>query len=164
MWDSSDNGAVIWNNYLPLCGAIKKKRDSAFDVCGGGIFLLYHNYGGYRTQFISSWICNSFMGMAYSAGIVFFACYHEDLLEQHFEKPVSKKILRFIRYIGKASYHIFLVQQLWFCISFPLRDRIRIRYAYIIDLSICIILGCAFYFIYSLIEGRMGKKVKINPS
>ncbi len=104
------------------------------------------------------------MGMAYSAGIVFFACYHEDLLEQHFEKPVSKKILRFIRYIGKASYHIFLVQQLWFCISFPLRDRIRIRYAYIIDLSICIILGCAFYFIYSLIEGRMGKKVKINPS
>lgn len=131
---------------------------------GGGIFLLYHNYGGYRTQFISSWICNSFMGMAYSAGIVFFACYHEDLLEQLFEKPVSKKILRFIRYIGKASYHIFLVQQLWFCISFPLRDRIRIRYAYIIDLSICIILGCAFYFIYSLIEGRMGKKVKINPS
>ena len=39
MWDSSDNGAVIMNNYFPLCGAIKKKRDSAFDVCGGGYFF-----------------------------------------------------------------------------------------------------------------------------
>lgn len=41
MRDSSDNGAAVWNNYLPLCGAIKKKCDSVFDVCGGGVFFYY---------------------------------------------------------------------------------------------------------------------------
>lgn len=44
----------------------------------GLVFLLYHNFGGYKTQFVTSWICNSFICMAYSSGIVFLL-YHEKI-------------------------------------------------------------------------------------
>lgn len=58
------------------------------------------------------------------------------------------KIIEVIEYIGKATYHIFLVQQLYFCTIFYNRGDTGIIWASIFDICICVVTGCLFYYGY----------------
>lgn len=56
---------------------------------------------------------------------------------------------------------IFLMQQLWFCIKFPYRMQMRVRYACVLDIIICVFTGVAFYYLHNY-AGKSMRKAKIG--
>ena len=55
--------------------------------------------------------------------------------------------VRVFSYIGEATYHIFLVQQVWFALNMYNKwgGPMGLIQDSLLDLGVCIILGCMFY-------------------
>ena len=114
--------------------------------------------GGYSTQLVVSWTNSSYIGIFYGIGIVSFVILKEDrwvLLQK--KHRIFRSISDRIQYIGRASFHIFLFQQLYFYFRvYKYGDVLGTRTFMIIDLFICILGGVLFYFF----EGLMRKNSK----
>lgn len=115
----------------------------------GFLFLLSYTYLGYEPFLIKSWMPTSFMAAPYAAGIVFFFIKVEDRLAQLCDDNILFKCLS---YIGDSSYHIMLVQQTFFSSDieeYLMQYVIDIPLA-LIEVFICVLMGCLFYKILSI--------------
>lgn len=148
-------GILIYKYYERLKGTVIPHICLAIGI----ILLLWRTYGGYSTQLVVFWINSSYIGIFYAIGIVSLVILNEDkwiFLQKRNKMFTNISVL--IQYIGKASFHIFLFQQLYFCFGFyKYGDILGTRIFMIIDLFICIFGGLLFYFFESI----MRKKFKV---
>ncbi len=119
----------------------------------GGVFLLWIAYGGYDTQIIKSWQVSSIAAVPYMGGIIsYFVICEEN--GKGLNLRLVKSIGCLLKNMGKASYHIFLLQQLWFSIDWKYRSNFRIRYVTVIDIFLCVLFGYIFYLVESRVNCR----------
>lgn len=89
----------------------------------------------------------------YSAAFVFGIITLEEKIELlNEENAFVNKLLGVVSYISKASFHIFLTQQLYFCFDNYIRSKMNILEASILDIVICIVMGCLFYCLHKKCE------------
>lgn len=98
----------------------------AFSV--GLLFLFWYTFGSYQPQIVGGWITNSFASSFYAAGIVYWFILGENAWIKVKEKgKITRMTVSAIELLGKASYHIFLVQQIWFSLNISYRNLLRVR-------------------------------------
>ena len=73
------------------------------------------------------------------------------------------KNIRFkpVEIIGKASYHIFLVQMVWYYLAYERIASWNIYWALVINLVICIGVGITFYLIETPLNELINRKIFI---
>lgn len=132
----------------------------------GAIFLIKCSHLGYKPAFISLFANSSFAAVPYTAGIVYFTMSHEEDLQRLSEKnPVCKLLSKALCFIGDATYHILLVNQLYFESMYILiGGRWGLAKDSLKDLSICIIGGCLFYAADCACRDFMRKRKKLVSS
>lgn len=140
---------------------LKKSVIPALFFVFGSVFLIHYTFLGYKPQLVGSWITSSFASIPYAAGIVYFMIARENLWQKITNSNiVMKRLSGCIQYIGNATYHIFLVQQLYFCLS-PhelvggskgmIKDSLM-------DLCLCISIGCVFFAIENKCRVLLSKR------
>lgn len=118
-------------------------------VLGAGV-LIWNCGGGYQLQFTASWLSSSFAVVPYSAAIVWLVVSKEDKLQLlSKQSSLINRFIKGIEFVGKATYHIFLVQQFYFCLNLYNRTNIRLSQASVIDICACVTAGCIFYTCYN---------------
>lgn len=90
------------------------------------------SYYGYVPQIFSKWTVTSLPTVFWAFGLVLIGFRFLNTKKSNF-------LLITFGIIGKASYHIFLTQMVYFAWSF-------VHFGFIINSLICIIVGVAFYF------------------
>ena len=81
----------------------------------------------------------------------------------YFPKQANNKISKSLTYIGKCSYHIYLIQMVWFGILFLIGIDLFIIYENLlillfISFVFCFILGILFYELNNYVELKLNKK------
>lgn len=91
---------------------------------------------------------SSFAVVPYAAAGVYLVISQEEKIRLLGKRNFgAKKFFNIISFISRATYHIFLVQQLYFCFDIYSKEGMRLREAGILDIGICIIIGCLFYYL-----------------
>ncbi len=128
-------------------------------IVGVGV-LIWYSWGEYHLQFVSSWVSSSFAVMPYSAAIVWFIIVKEERLRILYQKYLfANRLFGMMMKIGKSTYHIFLVQQLYFCLNIYDRKSISLLQASLIDVFVCVIFGYIFYWCYTKCEMVFKRKM-----
>ncbi|MDH6603154.1 peptidoglycan/LPS O-acetylase OafA/YrhL [Bacilli bacterium PM5-9] len=128
----------------------------------GFIFILGYNYLGYTPKIYFNWSnASSFPVALYAYGIVFIL--YKGYIR--FEKKFNNFFFNFFSLLGKASYHIFLFQMLFYG---PLTDikynvdglikKFNFYPSLIICIIICLIGGLLFYYFEQWIRKKINKK------
>lgn len=139
---------IAFGCYLYLGG---KKRNPviAFGGCAGCIFIILVKYAGYSPEILRYWSGTSFLA----------AMYIMPLMGKLLVSPVCASLrCGSLERLGRASYHIFLVQMMYYCfLSEPIYRIIKIRAAaLVVDVCLCLFGGYLFY----LAEGRFTANIK----
>lgn len=107
-----------------------------------GLYLYFHQYQNFSLPYIRpEWQAQMFLSFPYAALVIYAAIVS-------FPQQSDHIVLRTIALIGKASYHIFLVQVLYFGL---IQDDKNI----VLNLAVCLLTGLVFY----RLESAMSKKV-----
>lgn len=114
------------------------------------MFITSIYYWGYTPKIISYWTGTSFIASFYIIPIAMI------LLSR-----VRNVRLKLLEIIGKASYHIFLAQMVWYIfgtgfISIYIANRLS---QIVCNIIVCLILGVVFYYIETPINKYINKKV-----
>ena len=127
-----------------------RKKLSVILFCIGFLFITSIYYWGYTPKIISYWTGTSFIASFYIIPIAMI------LLSR-----VRNVRLKLLEIIGKASYHIFLAQMVWYIfgtgfISIYIANRLS---QIVCNIIVCLILGVVFYYIETPINKYINKKV-----
>lgn len=116
-----------------------------------GVFYIYcYSYLQYTFPIITYWTGTSFIACFYIIPLSMFGI---DKLKNIRFKPVE--------IIGKASYHIFLVQMVWYYLAHERIASWNIYWALVINLVICIGVGITFYLIETPLNELINRKYYI---
>lgn len=120
---------------------------------GGGIYVFLTYYKGYTFLPYYYW-------KIVSAPMMFYGLFFVIIFLKYFNKETEKILEKMVILISKASYHIFLVQMVYFGIlKFKLYNN---ELDYFIDLFICIGIGILYFFIEPKITNLLSFLVKIG--
>ncbi len=128
------------NNLLPL-----------FCIFSGIVYLLFINYFNYDFRLVASWKNTSLFVAPYAFGLVYY-------LMRLFDKIKGQNlIVKSIMQIGKSSYHIFLVQMLYYSSLYEaqITKNVPMILGLVINLLVCISVGCLFRVAESKIRGLL---------
>mgnify|MGYP000982554707 FL=1 len=119
----------------------------------GMFYMIDVTYLGYTPVIFTNWITTSFPTAFFAFGLLI-------ILKFVFKDGISKEIDYIFSLIGKASYHIYLVQMVYY---FSGLGYIFSSYrGIIINVLVCIIIGIVFYKTESLIKSKVrNKKIKL---
>ena len=125
------------NNFIPiLC------------IFSGAIYLIFINYFGYKTHLITSWENTSLFAAPLAFGFVYY-------LMHLFDKIKNKNfITNFFTKTGQATYHIFLVQMVYYDTHYQniINEGMSIPLGLLVNVFICIGAGILFWFLESKIR------------
>lgn len=108
---------------------------------GSGLYLYLHQYYGlYLPYMRSEWQAQLFLTFPYAALLIYLGILA-------FPQQSENVALKTIASVGQASYHIFLVQVLYFGL---IQDDTRV----LLNVAICLMAGQAFYWLESNISKR----------
>lgn len=101
----------------------------------GVLFIVAYCYGGYQPYVLTQWSRTSFMASLYIA-------------------PICMLIVKYVRLslfplelLGKASYHIFLIQMLYYNNAYRVYNAVDGRLPdLLISVAVCIVVGVIFYY------------------
>lgn len=118
----------------------------------GMIYLYVISYTGYRPVIVRSWTPTSLFATPYSFAIVYWVL--------QAEKFLRGPIIKLLVHIGKCSYHILLVQKIYFILPLSkwLWGHTNLIVSICFDVIMCIIGGCIFFSVYSWTIGRWVNK------
>ena len=118
-----------------------------------GIYVFLTYYKGYTFLPYYYW-------KIVSAPMMFYGLFFVIIFLKYFNKETGKILEKMVILISKASYHIFLVQMVYFGIlKFKLYNN---ELDYFIDLFICIGMGILYFFIEPKITNLLSFLVKIG--
>ena len=126
---------IAYGCYIAMGNYKRRKKLSVFCILVGIFYIIACKYWGVVPPITNYW-----------TGTSFWAC----LFIIPFAKPIilSKCKNRFIEVLGRASYHIFLVQMVYYCGANLVYQLVPNRYLQlIISLVVCVVGGLAFYYI-----------------
>lgn len=142
--------------YLALYDELKSTHKLIISIISciiGFTFILSYFYLGYEPIILRYWTKTSILAVLY---IIPFICLF-----------IRKgKVVKFfpLEIIGKASYHIFLTQMLWYSgglkkLSSKLENRFLLLLA---SVFICLIVGTIFHFVENPISNKINKITNTN--
>lgn len=151
-------GIAVWQHRDMLMEKSRENRSLLPETMTlmGIVFLYATCYGGYQRVLFLKWHNTSLYSIPLAFGII--------VLTMRCETSVSRFVLNLLtplRYLGKASYHVFLTQMIYF--NFPLSKMIYERIgggwngtllSIIIDCAICVSIGCIFYQLMQNVSSR----------
>jgi peptidoglycan/LPS O-acetylase OafA/YrhL len=136
----------LWLSVLVSGESRKGKWLVAFLALASAAYLYFHQYQGISLPFIRpEWQAQLFLTFPYATGLVF-------LFVLIFPNQSGNKALGTLALLGQASYHIFLVQVLYFGL---IADDSNVM----LNLGICLVAGYAFYFVESKLSKRLAVKL-----
>lgn len=143
---------IGFGTYLYIQYSKKDKMDTRYWLLApiGAFFITATCYLGYKSQFFCYWTGTCVISSMFIMPFVGWTI-----------NALSSVQFRMFEMIGKASYNIFLVQQVWFwfgaqVILFPYIQNQFLRV--VISCLICIITGVIYYKIESRITGKLIQK------
>jgi peptidoglycan/LPS O-acetylase OafA/YrhL len=134
--------AIALGLWLSRVIATPDKRYSWLLILAGiasGVYLYFHQYQDISLPHIRpEWQAQLFLTFPYAALLIY-------LVILIFPQQSDQIALRSLAFLGKASYHIFLVQVLYFGL---IEDDTNIA----LNLAICLFAGLLFYWLESLVS------------
>lgn len=125
----------------------------------GFMFITYMKNIGYKPTFLTWWTGTSFPTAFYAFSLLYFFMKLEPYLQK------VKSYIEPLLFIGRASFHIFLTQMLFFDplqkIYFNvnwLNNHIRTRYSLIICIAFCVIVGCLWYELDTIVNKKLTER------
>lgn len=97
----------------------------------GGVYIWMCNYYGYVPPIFSKWTVTSLPTVFWAFGLVILGFKYLNIENNNI-------LIRILSLIGKASFHIFLTQMVYFCFGLG-------KFNLIINLLACLIGGVIFY-------------------
>ncbi len=134
--------------YVANDNFIVTKRASITVTIIGVFFIYCCSYLQYTFPIITYWTCTSFI-----------ACFYIIPLSMFSIEKLKNIRFKLIEIIGKASYHIFLVQMVWYYLAYERIDCWNIYWALVINLVMCVGVGIIFYWIETPINELINKKI-----
>ena len=113
----------------------------------GFAYIFITSYTQYRERIFVNWTTTSMMTTFWIFPLFFI------LYKALGKLPPSK-----LQVIGKASYHIFLTQMVYYCTIIPYRISSAVPSVWIfaaINIIICVAFGCVFYYFEYFITSRI---------
>ena len=133
---------IAFGCYLYLRTKPLKRVVGIVSMLCGGLFLWAVCYGGYVPPIINHWTRTSFVAALYIMPIIGLVLGSE---------KCSRMRCKPLEYLGKASYHIFLMQMFFYqFLAYPIEVRLADVSSYIrllISIVVCICCGILFYVI-----------------
>lgn len=117
----------------------------------GAIYLAAIYYFGYRQQLLARDATQGPIAALFSLGVVWYTLRLEPFWEKH------KKMLSPLCFLGKASWHIFLVQMVYYYFARMIKFEQSFHslgLAIVVDLLITITVGCLFYLLEKVVRNR----------
>lgn len=141
-------GMLLYRYYEKVC----KTAVPAVCMLIGAIYLAAIYYFGYKQQLLARDVTQGPIAALYSFGIVWYTLKLEPFWENH------KKMLSPVCLLGKASWHIFLVQMVYY--YFARRVKFEQSFhslgiAIVVDLLITITVGCLFYSLEKMLRSML---------
>ena len=136
-------GGYIANDYFK----IKRKISIAMTIIGAG-FIFGYCYLQYKPKVIIYWTQTCFVACFYIIPLLMFMI---TTLQNIGFKPLE--------ILGKASYHIFLTQMVWYYFAYGRIVSWNIYIAMAINLMICIGVGVIFYLIETPLNKLINRKL-----
>lgn len=144
--------------YLYLYGDKIKKWVMVLSAVFGAAFIIWSSYLGNTTLLIPHRAITAWPIAFWVMPLM------RILLLDHKEAHISIEWLhKTVAYIGKASYHIFCVQLLWFVSGIVGKITNNILFQAIISILVCVIVGCFYYAIETCIRKRLSIRKEVNP-
>lgn len=136
---------------------LKKSMLPLFALIAGVLYEYLVVYTGYTPVLATRWTNTSIFAAPYAFGIVWLFLKMEDRMV---EARRMKRVIAFGAYLGKASYHIFLMQMVYFgtALSREILEMTNLGISIIVDLAICLAAGCVFYEL----EQRIRKALRVK--
>lgn len=150
-------GISLWQHRDMLMEKSRENRSLLPEVMAimGILFLYATCYGGYQRVLFLRWHNTSLYSIPLAFGIICLTLRYETSVS-----PLKLKISAPLRYLGKASYHVFLTQMIYFDLpwSKTIYQRIEgekfgVFLSVIIDCAICVAVGCTFYRVMQIASG-----------
>lgn len=142
---------IAWGHYLASKEYKAKKIVNLISCISGLTFIMLTSYCGYEPFIFDKWTSTSMISCLYIVPIISYII----------KKINFSNVL--LEYLGKASYHIFLIQMVFFCdYVYYIYECICLTSVQMIGiLIICLLGGCIFYTLEKKITSIiMHKKVK----
>lgn len=138
--------------YLAVGEVKREKKESVWDTLSilvGLIFIVIFSYTGYQPKIFTMWAPTSLMTALYVVPIM-------SMLLRN-----CRKGLKPLETIGKASYEVFLVQMIYFCLGNKITETFENQYARLfISIIICTMLGIAFFYAINPLTTFLMKKIR----
>lgn len=135
---------IAYGCYLATAEYKPKKWLSVASFVVGLAFILATGYGGYQPVTLAFWTSTCFVAVLYVMPLAMLM-----ITKCHFGFAP-------LELLGKASYHIFLVQMVYYTVAPCLYDRIASRpLQFLASMAICLVGGVAFYYLESPLSNRM---------
>lgn len=126
---------------------------AAAALAGAG-YLFLVSYTAYSPVIFTFWTTTSMICAFYIAPVC-------GLLLKRFGSISAKGIQKIVMIPGKASYHIFLVQMVWYWALELVGSQIESRaMALLTDIAVCIAGGIIFYYVESPVNKRLAALVR----
>lgn len=118
---------------------------------GGYIFAL--KYCGYEERLFTYWTDTNMIVSFWIFPIIYLIIYYCK------DKKIGGMFGKVFGLCGKASYHIFCTQMIWFAVGSFISEKILYMFSpwikTIITLVICLLFGICFYFVEQWSRKRM---------
>ena len=125
----------------------------------GAIYLAAIYYFGYKQHLFARDATQGPIAALFSLGVFWYTLKLEPFWEKH------KKMLSPLCFFGKASWHIFLVQMVYYYFARMIKFEQSLHnlgIATIIDLLITLTVGCLFYSIENFLRNKFTPEAKRN--
>ena len=127
---------IAWGCYLAVSGKRERRYVSILSICASAIYILFFVYFKHVPIITDYWTNTSFVAVL-------------------FLLPVSRILLQNdslkckpLEWIGRASYHIFLTQMVYFTFVYSFYEVVTDRFLQIgLNFFVCITIGILFYLI-----------------
>lgn len=135
-------------------------RRNAFIVVGfvlSFIYIALENYTGWTVEaFPSRWRSETVLSFFYPLVLVV-------LTIKYYPNFLKGTVAKAIALLGKASYHIFLVQILYFGVDLSFTDKwesisLQMWFGVVVNVTVCVALGLLFYFTEKKVRKHLAER------